>query len=32
LRSFTDVIGYGLGPTGEKWVTALFVLEVAVWM
>lgn len=31
MRSFTDVIGYGLGPTGQKWVTVLFVFEVGIW-
>ncbi|ORY27209.1 transmembrane amino acid transporter protein-domain-containing protein [Naematelia encephala] len=32
LRSFTDVIGYGLGPRGEKWVTTLFIIEVCAWV
>ena len=26
------MIGYGLGPTGEKWVTGIFVIEVCIWM
>jgi vesicular inhibitory amino acid transporter len=32
LRNFTQVIGFGLGPTGEKVVTALFLAEFSLWM
>jgi vesicular inhibitory amino acid transporter len=32
LRSFTDVIAYGLGPSSEKYITALFVFEVCAWV
>lgn len=31
LRSFTDVIGFGIGAAGEKWVTSFFVIECIVW-
>jgi hypothetical protein len=31
LRSFTDVVGYGLGPGVQRWLTFLFVLEFCVW-
>ena len=32
LRSFTDVMGAGLGPRGIQVITAVFVIEVAFWM
>ncbi|WVQ98857.1 hypothetical protein IAU59_005988 [Kwoniella sp. CBS 9459] len=32
LRNFADVAGYGLGPTAEKWITALFVGDCCVWL
>jgi vesicular inhibitory amino acid transporter len=32
LRSFTDIIGYGLGEWGERVVTVLFFAEFGLWM
>lgn len=32
LRNFTDVIGFALGKKGEKFITVLFVAEVAAWV
>lgn len=32
MRSFTDVIGYAIGPIGERVVTVLFFCEFALWM
>ena len=32
MRSFTDIIGFALGSTGERIVTCLFFMEFALWM
>jgi hypothetical protein len=32
MRNFTDIIGYALGPVGERWVTTIFLLEICAWM
>ena len=32
LRSYTDVIGYGLGPVWHKIVSSLFIFEVIIWV
>lgn len=32
MRTFTDVIGYALGKRAEKFITVLFVAEVAAWV
>jgi vesicular inhibitory amino acid transporter len=32
LRNFTEVIGFGLGARGEAVVTALFLIEIGVWV
>lgn len=31
LRSFTDVVGHGLGPRVQYWLTCFFILEFLVW-
>jgi len=31
LRSFTDVIGHGLGPRTQYWLTCFFIVEFLVW-
>jgi hypothetical protein len=31
LRSFTDVIGHGLGPRAQYWLTCFFIVEFLVW-
>jgi vesicular inhibitory amino acid transporter len=31
LRSFTDVVGHGLGPRVQYWLTCFFIVEFLVW-